>query len=370
MSRTALVVGGTGPTGPHLVQGLAERGLSVTVFHSGRHEVDGGPDVPHLHGDPFSAEGIAGALGDRTFDVVLATYGRVRLLARHLAGRCDQFLAVGGVPVYRGYVHPDELTPSGMPVPVAEDHPLVDAEAPRRAGYSVAPIRRTEDELFALGASGAFRASCFRYPTLYGPRNPHPWEWSVVRRVLDGRPWLLVPDDGRSLHARCGARNAARALLLAVDRPDAAAGQAYNVADDRQLSMRQWAETVTDALGGDLEIRSIPGEIPSPGWALVAFRYQLTPHCVVDTTKIRTELGYTDALDVRDGLAETAADLVARAGEMAAHPHVTDPFDYPAEDHLVAVWDRCRAELRRAAEPFAAGVAEMPTPQTAKGSSR
>ncbi len=367
MTRSALVIGGTGPTGPHLVRGLLDRGLAVTVFHTGSHEVAGAPDVPHLHGDPFDERGIAEALGSAAFDVVVATYGRVRALARHLAGRCDQFLVVGGVPVYSGYVSPDELRPSGMPVPVTEDHPLVAPDAPRRGGYSVAPIRRTEDEVFALGAAGAFRASYFRYPTLYGPRNPHPWEWSVVRRVLDGRRWMLVPDDGRSLHARSGARNAAHAILLAVDHPEAAAGLAFNVADDVQLSMRQWAETLVELMGADLEVRSIPGEVPSPGWALVAFRYQLTPHCVVDTTRIRTRLGYADVLGVRDGLAETVEDLRSRAAEMAAHPHVTDPFDYPAEDRLAATWDRCRDELRRAAEPFATGVTDMPTPQTAKG---
>ena len=33
----ALVVGGTGPTGPLIVQGLLDRGYEVTVYHRGFH---------------------------------------------------------------------------------------------------------------------------------------------------------------------------------------------------------------------------------------------------------------------------------------------------------------------------------------------
>ena len=35
----ALVVGGTGPTGPFIVNGLIERGYEVTIFHRGTHEI-------------------------------------------------------------------------------------------------------------------------------------------------------------------------------------------------------------------------------------------------------------------------------------------------------------------------------------------
>jgi len=367
-SRTALVVGGTGPSGPHLIQGLLDRGYDVTAFHTGRHEVPDAPDVPHLHGDPFTEEGVTGSLGDRSFDVVVATYGRVRLLAQYLAGRCDHFLVVGGVPVYEGYVHPGDLHPTGMQLPVREaTHPLVPSEGDHRGGYRTAPIRRAEEVVFALGDEGAFKATYLRYPTIYGPRNPHPWEWSVVQRVLDGRPWMIVPDDGRSVHSRAGARNAAQAILAAVDRPDIAAGKAYNVADDDLLSMRQWAEIVAEHAGGGLEVRSLPGDLPSPGWALIAFRYQLAPHCILDTSRIRDELGYRDVMPAVKGLEETVEWMLDHRDQLRAHPHLTDPFDYAAEDRLMAAYESCLERLAALATPFEESVAPMPTPQTAKG---
>ena len=84
-SPRALIIGGTGPTGPAIVHGLEERGLSVTLFHTGRHEVDEVAHVEHLHGDPFSAEGVTEALAGRSFDVVVACYGRLRTIAKVLS---------------------------------------------------------------------------------------------------------------------------------------------------------------------------------------------------------------------------------------------------------------------------------------------
>ncbi|GEL22649.1 hypothetical protein PSU4_16030 [Pseudonocardia sulfidoxydans NBRC 16205] len=363
---TVLVVGGTGPTGPPIVSGLVARGHDVTVFHTGRHEVDL-PDVPHLHGSPFSADGIASTLHERTFDTVVATYGRVRLLASHLAGRCGHFVAVGGVPVYAGYVDPSAVFPHGVPLPVPEDAARVAPDAPRSAGYDVAPIRRTEDAVFALGSAGGFGATYLRYPTIYGPRNPYAWEWNVVRRVLDGRRTVILADGGHGIHSRMAVRNAAEAVLLAVDRPDVASGKAYNVADDCLLTFRQWVQLVAREAGADLVIRSLPRELPSPGWAMSAFGGAEAACCILDTSRLRDDLGYRDVVTVREGLAETVRwmldneDLLRRTG-------TTDPFDYAAEDALLSAYDAALAGLSTVAAPFRTGIGRMKVPQTAKGS--
>ena len=54
-----LVIGGTGPTGPHIVNGLVARDHRVTILHTGRHEVAALPPpelVPHIHADPFDRD--------------------------------------------------------------------------------------------------------------------------------------------------------------------------------------------------------------------------------------------------------------------------------------------------------------------------
>ena len=58
----ALVIGGTGPTGPFVVHGLLKRGYDVSLFHRGIHELPDLDLVEHIHGDPFVQEGIEAAL--------------------------------------------------------------------------------------------------------------------------------------------------------------------------------------------------------------------------------------------------------------------------------------------------------------------
>src|SRR5580658_834953 len=117
-----LVVGGTGPTGPHVVEGLLERDHSVTILHRGVHEHPGLVGIDHLHGDPHFRESIDTTIKDRRFDLVVAMYGRLTHLAPALRGRCGHFVAIGGAPVYRGYFPRPGYR---MPIPVTEEDPIV-----------------------------------------------------------------------------------------------------------------------------------------------------------------------------------------------------------------------------------------------------
>ncbi|TFG93942.1 MAG: epimerase, partial [Myxococcales bacterium] len=90
----SLVIGGTGPTGHFLVNGLRARGHQVAILHSGRHEVAEIPDdVEHLHADPYDPAAFAKALGCRSFEVCVASYGRLRRIAEAMVGRCARFLS-------------------------------------------------------------------------------------------------------------------------------------------------------------------------------------------------------------------------------------------------------------------------------------
>ena len=66
MVKSALVIGGTGPTGPSIVAGLLERGFDVSTFHRGTHEPPDLPEVQPLPGDvhPMAHPKQAGQLTD------------------------------------------------------------------------------------------------------------------------------------------------------------------------------------------------------------------------------------------------------------------------------------------------------------------
>ncbi|MFN0028199.1 MAG: epimerase [Acidimicrobiales bacterium] len=334
----ALVVGGTGPTGPFIVDGLLSRGFEVAIFHRGTHEIpEIGPDVEHIHGDPHFPETIADALGDRTFDLVVATYGRIRFLAQHFVGRTGRFVSVGGFPVYKGFFDPFELSPPGMVVPVPEEGSVA-TEADNRFSSL---IRQTE--LAVLDAHPT--AAHFRYPYVYGPYQVSPREWSVVRRVLDQRPFVIVADGGQSLVTRGYAANLAHALLLAVDRPQPSSGQIYNCGDLEQYSVRQWAELLATAMGARIEVVSLPYELAAHGDSLLVDSEGF--HRLMDLQKLRVELGYEDVVSVADGVAATVAWLDQHRPEPGGYveEHIGDAFAYAAEDKLVDAYRRAMQDL-------------------------
>jgi nucleoside-diphosphate-sugar epimerase len=336
---TALVVGGTGPTGIWIVHGLVGRGYDVTILHRGQHERAETPAaVEHLHADPYDAQATTDALDGRTFDVTVAMYGRLRRLAEIMKGRTGQFVSVGGVPALRGWMNAWLFDPPGLPVPAGEDAETVREPAEDEKGFRVA---RTEEVVFEHHPDAAH----FRYPYAYGPYQLVPREWSIVKRVLDGRRRIVVADDGLTLHHHGYTVNLAHAVLLGVDRPEAAAGKLFNAADEEVLSVRQVVELAAAALDHTFEIVSMPYEVAVPARPLLT--QPLPTHRVLDLARLKSDLGYHDVVPARQAVADTARWLAANPIAPGAQEEtvLTDPFDYPAEDRLIDAWQAALAAL-------------------------
>jgi nucleoside-diphosphate-sugar epimerase len=344
-----LVIGGTGPTGPHIVNGLVARGHRVTVLHTGRHEVGTLPPpalVPHIHADPFNRTSFGNAIAGLSFDIVFAMYGRLRMIVDEVVGRTPRLFSIGGVPVYPGFSDDDIRYPPGMRLgsretdafsPVGEVSDITPAELATRGGRSDKVARIIQSE--ALVFDRHPQATHFRYPYIYGPNQVVPREWSVVKRVLDRRKILILADGGRSVDTVAYVENVAHAVLLAVDHIDVSAGTVYNVGDDELYSRGQVARIIADELGHTFEIINLPAEVARPAYPTL--QHHSTQHRVVDTTRIRTELGYSDLVAPLEALRRTVRWQVEHLpGEHARLMEVLqDPFDYAAEDRL--------AELQR-----------------------
>jgi len=323
---------------------LLDRGFEVTIFHRGVHERPDLPDVEHIHADPHFAETIAEGLGDRRWDLAVVTYGRLSLLAEALAGRCDRFVSVGGIPTHIGVLSPGKLHPFGMRLPSRESDGLAD-----RPGSADEPMIRfahrtwrAEQRVLDLHASGAFNATHFRYPRIYGPNQPDTTDWSIVKRVLDRRRYLILPDGGLQIDARADARNAAHCLLLGIDRPEIAAGQIYNCVEEEHFTWRQILELVVDQLGGDTQLLSMPDALAAPAKVLTPMATGVG-HWLLDGAKARIELGYRDIVAPRIALAQEVTWLVANPPARCDR----DPFDYATEDRLIQLWQAAVADIAR-----------------------
>lgn len=344
-----LVVGGTGPTGPLIVAELVGRGAEVAVLHRGVHEPDDPllRQVEHLHADPHFAESLEEALGGRTFDTVVATYGRIRRVAAAMEGRCDHFVGVGGNPVHPGMLDRDQTRPRGMRVGACETDPTVlehwadpaPGESPRLA--FARKVAAAERAVLDAHRRGAFRGTYLRYPLVYGWRTWLQFERGIVRRLLDGRRRLVLPDGGLSVFTRCADVNAARAVALAVDAPQRAAGRVFHCGDDDQYSLAQWTELVCETLGVEAEIVGVPLSLARSTWDLLPSGPVGTAHSIVDLGAARRDLGYADAVAAADAL----GSIVRR---LAVDPSMEEvAYDRDGEDALLRRVDAMAGELQR-----------------------
>ena len=202
------------------------------------------------------------------------------------------------MPAYRGWTNAWLHEPAGLPVPVREDAPLIDDPATDEKGYRIV---RTEEAVFAAHPDAAH----FRYPYLYGPYQPVPREWSVVRRILDGRQRIVVADEGLTLHHHCYTENCGAAVVLAIEHPQRSAGTIFNIGDEEVLTIRQMVELCAIELGADLELVSMPYDLAVPARPLLA--QPMPTHRVLDLTRVRTQLGHHDAVPPRQAVAPHGA---------------------------------------------------------------
>ena len=323
-----LVLGGTGFMGPWVVRALVADGHEVSVFHRGTTEVELPVSVRHVHGS-FEAMPTA-ALRALEPEVVVDMTPFVRADSRRLMmfkGIARRGVAISSADVYRAFGRLWRSEPGPPdPVPLHEDSPL-----------RTVVIDETYDK---LGVEEELRRRCelpvtiIRAPPTHGPRDDQHRLYRYVRRMADGRPAILLD---RALHgwrwARGYVEDVAHAIALAVVREDAA-GRTYNVADAIAHTEADWVRAVGAVFGWHGEVVGVPTErLPA---AMRADKFDLRQHFVIDSSRIRTELGYTESLPPEEALRRTIDWELANP---PASPD--DAFDYEAEE---AVLTRLRSD--------------------------
>jgi len=345
-NKKALVVGGTGPTGPIVVEGLAERGYDVTILHRGFHEVEFKYPVEHIHGEPHFAEEFRDALGDRTFDVIVAMYGRLRIVADACIGKTDRFIAIGGG------------VPDDQRLPI---HDAIPSWADTGGGGKIQQlVNAARDEVMEFHRTGRYNVTYIGYPSVYGPRQAGPLEWSIMRRILDGRRKFILLDGGLHIRNLPYVENCAQPVLLSVDKPEASAGKFYAAADEAMPTDRYRLQTIAKLMGVEIQTYSFPHEMGLPGWwwgnGDFTFAKEGRPprlvHSTVAVEKLQRELGYHDVVGVEDAHQRAVEWLLANKPKPGGEDEqiLGDPFDYAAEDAYFQAHERFAKELE--AIPF------------------
>lgn len=338
----ALVIGGAGITGREIVKSLLLRDYEVTMLHRGVHQPERPEQVNTIVADPFTREGLQQGLEGQSYDLVIATYGRLKYVAEALVGKTSRLISVGGAaPIYKGWgqmtsINPWETT-EATSLFLTEDHPLASAEG---VDPFAAAVRAAEQFVMQAHQQGDFNVTHFRYPLVYGPNNICPAEWGIVKRVQDKRNTLILPAGGLTLISRGYCENVAHGIMLAVDQPENSAGQVYNICDDELLYNHQWVQRLSQLMGHQFDTVSIPFELLPEGFRATPPQLLYRNHCVMDISKIKQQLGYQDVVSVVEALERTVKwysdNPIPEGGECELN--LGDPFDYDYEDAVVKTY--------------------------------
>lgn len=337
-----LVIGGTGFIGPHVVLRLAGMEHDITLFHRGQTKADLPSTIKHILGDRQKLPDFKARFKELTPDVVLdmfpLTERDARTVVSTFSGIAQRVVAVSSQDVYRAYGKVTN-TESGPvdPVPLNEDAPLRnnlypyrdetprDEDDPSRwlDDYDKIPVERTVMQEHALDST------ILRLPMVFGPGDRQRRLFKYVKRMYENRPAILLDQGLASWRSARGyVENVAAAIALAVA-DERAARRVYNVAGPKAFTMAEWVVEIGKAVGWGGEVSILPKEL-LPDHLLSGLNTD--QDLVVDTTRIREELGYEEPVLLEDALKKTTQ------WEWTHPPGSIDPqmFDYETEDRILA----------------------------------
>lgn len=333
-----LVIGGSGFIGQPLVRQLLHAGHELAVVQRPESATPVPAGAHTIRADRRRFGEAAGELrafgADVVIDLILSSARQASALVEVFRGHARRLVAITSVDVYRavGVLHGLEDGPL-EPLPLREDsalrtrlqtYPAATIEMLQRvfgwldAEYDKIPVER------AVMGDATLPATVLRLPMIYGPGDRLHRFWPVLTRMLDRRPALAMAESVAQWRSPRGyVENIADAIAAAATN-GAAAGRIYNVAEPESATELEWARHIARAAGWTGEIVVVPDDDAPPALRPPGNLHQ---HWVVDSTRIRAELGYRERVPRDDAIRRTVE------WEREHPPDVElTPIDYAAED--------------------------------------
>ena len=314
----AIILGGTRFIGRAIVEELAGTGHELLIVHRGQLEPDDMPPVKHLHTDRTDLAGhrqeLAAFKPDAAVDCRALTRSDAESVVSTLPAGL-RMVVISSVDVYRafGALNDDRETD---PVPLDEDSPVRPDRYPYRGkmpGMDDYDKLDVEDVYLSRGATSV------RLPMVYGAHDYQKREEFILRRVRAGRTRIPF-GSGMWLACRAYVKDVARGVHLALQQPDAA-GEVFNLCEDRTYSMTMWTRMILDAAGSEAELVRVadavlPEDLKPTG--------SMPQHILASAQKARGMLGWTTT-DPEEALRTTVRWHLA-------NPPPEPDLDFSADD--------------------------------------
>jgi nucleoside-diphosphate-sugar epimerase len=251
----ALVTGGTGFIGGHLVDLLVENGHSVRLFSRKLElpeRLDGQP-VQVMKGDLKDPDSVLDAM--EGIDVFFHI-GEIRNTTRSASAKnvrvVERIVEHLSKAKVRRFVFISSITVAGIPSQIPADEETAPAVV-LRDQYT--EYKRACERTIADGPPGV-EYVILRPGFVYGPRSRSLGRMiELVKRIGPiGFPFL---GNGKSLAPFVEARDLAACIYHAGTRPEAA-GKTFNVTDGREETWSDFFEAITSAFHGKLRLFPLP----------------------------------------------------------------------------------------------------------------
>lgn len=308
----ALVTGGAGFIGRHVVHELLADGWQVTVLDDlsmGRAE-HVPPAATLVIGDVRAPQQVAEAARGADVILHLAAVVSVRASVQHFYRDAEVNL-MGTLNVLRAAVKQGAervIFASSMAVYADSPAPVPIDETYTTAPFSPYGIAKLAGEQYTLllGRQLGFDGVVLRYFNTYGPGQtftPYVGVITIfVHRLLAGQPPVIF-GDGEQKRDFVHVRDVARATKLALQAPP---GEVFNVGTGRATSVNQIARMLIERLAPHVQPEYAP---PQPG----ELRYS-----IADINKARRLLGYEPAYRLEESLDEVIASCRAQVSRANA----------------------------------------------------
>jgi nucleoside-diphosphate-sugar epimerase len=324
MARRAFVLGGTGQTGRALVPKLLERGWEVTVASRSEPDVQAG--VAHVQVDRADDGALRAALGTGA-EVLIDCVAFEPAHAEQLLSLGDlvgSLVVISSAAVY--FPQGEWMEP--LPIPIMERDATVE---PGPEGYASQKAAIEQ----ALLAQDALPATLIRAGAIHGPRSSWAREWHFVKRVLDGRRFIVLAYRGESRFHPISVHNLAELIWLSAERPGRRVLNAGDPGPPTVLEIARAIAAELDHEWTEVLIDAPAAEVGETAWS--------APHPVVlDMTEAQFEVGYHPVTTYERALPETVQWLVEATKKTPwqelmprAAQYMQNSFDYEAEDEFL-----------------------------------
>jgi dTDP-L-rhamnose 4-epimerase len=354
MPKHVLLTGGAGFIGSHIADLLLARGHSVRLLDNLSPQVHAGGSRPGylsqeaelMVGDIRDADAVSRALkgvdavmhlasavgvGQSMYEIVNYTQindvGTAVLMEALTHNPVERLVCASSMSIYGEglaqrrngeFVNPGErpaeqmkrgvwdmLDEDGVPLT-----PVPTPEGKQPALSSVYALNKFNQEKLCLLIGKAYNIPtvALRFFNVYGTRqalsNPYTGVLAIfASRLLNGRPPLLF-EDGNQRRDFVHVRDIAQACLLALE-TQRGIGDVFNVGSGESRSILSVGQDLAEVMGRPEITPHVTGK----------YRAGDIRHCFADMSRSKAELGFTPAMDFREGLEEMAEWLSEQVAE-------------------------------------------------------